>query len=132
VSGDIDASILTMVVGFCGLRMVTYTTVVIRPMRFFCSNMSIIREGRIEVKEMTYQIWIWADANGNGQVGAKDNGQAVIWDHIYPSQMRYRVVARTTDGKYTITTKTGARAYGYTVTYEFPRADGSLGRRYRR
>jgi hypothetical protein len=78
-----------------------------------------------------YMIWIGADRDGTPLIGSRACGdyEAVVHEHIYPVQMRHRVVVRAEDGQIAITTPTDARERGLDVIAQFPRADGSLSAR---
>ena len=79
----------------------------------------------------TYKIWVSAHMSGAPQVGASynDRPDTVAWEHIFPSQMEYRVTARNQEGEVEICTATYARNQGWEILYSFPRANGELGRR---
>ena len=69
-----------------------------------------------------YKILI-GTTDGVPRIGAASAHDCAITDKVWPSQLRYRVTARTAEGQIIITTATQARKIGATVIAAFPRAD---------
>ena len=76
-----------------------------------------------------FEMRIGASKSGAPLIGAEACRNAVVSEWVYPSQFRYRVVARDADGGWCICTATAAKLRGLEIFARFPAADGSKRRR---
>lgn len=74
-----------------------------------------------------YKIWI-GTTSGHPCIGADASRDCAVRTKIWPSQLRYRVTARTPNGDVIITTRTKAQQISAQVIAAFPRADHACSR----